>query len=158
MFVTPTAPPAAAPPAAACPPAVTPAASSAPAATSKPGLVIPGTPQPPPFAGLLSSSSIPPPPAATPAPVAAEPPSSRSAALPQVGGPAGNSNPTKSLNLGGLTSAAAAQPVSEATPPVAANPAQPQIDVSGLALSKSLQLGNLLQQTAKLQARETARL
>ncbi|KAK1984038.1 hypothetical protein LZ30DRAFT_457886 [Colletotrichum cereale] len=161
-------------PAAAPPPAVMPAAPPAPAASSQAGLVIPGTPQPPPFAGLLSSSSIPPPPpppAATPAPVAAEPAPSRPAAskpaapiaslppaeaLPQVGGAAGSGSPTKSLNLGGLTPSAALQPVAGVTPPVAANPAQPQIALSGLALSKSLQLGNLFEQGARLQARETA--
>ncbi|KAK2028890.1 hypothetical protein LX32DRAFT_380111 [Colletotrichum zoysiae] len=170
--------PAAAPPPAAAAPSVPAAAEPAPAApsSSRAGLVIPGPPQPPPFAGLLSSSSIPPPAAATPAPVAAEPAASKpaaskpaapavpavsnppAAALPQVGGPAGNSSPTKSLNLGGLTGSAAAQPATDVTPPVAVNPVQPPVAVSGLALSKSLQLGNLLQQTARLQARETAAL
>ncbi|GKT41722.1 uncharacterized protein ColSpa_01903 [Colletotrichum spaethianum] len=136
------------PAAAAPPPAATPAAS-------QPGLVIPGPPQAPPFAGL-SSSSIPPPAAASPAPVAAEPAATQpAAALPQVGNPAATSGATTSLNLGGLRGTAANQPAADVTPPVAANPAQPQIAVSGLALTKSLQLGNLLQQTVQLQARET---
>lgn len=88
---------------------------------------------------------------ATETPVASQPP----AALPQVGNPAAGGSPTTSLNLGGLRGSAANQPAADATPPVAANPIQPQLAVSGLDLSKSLQLGNLLQQTIQLQARET---
>lgn len=88
-----------------------------------------------------------------PAPAAPQPP-----AAPLVGNAPAVSKPSASVNLGGLNGNGAANPPAAATPvaPIAANPAQPQVAVSGLALTKSLQLGNLLQATAQLQARATA--
>ncbi|KAJ0158075.1 hypothetical protein CTA2_12361 [Colletotrichum tanaceti] len=148
QLVTTTVPPAVPPPA--VPPPAPPAApAAAPASSQQPGLVIPGPPQPPPFAGLSSPSSRPP--VASARPIAAEPP----VALPQVGNPPAGGSPTTSMSLGGLRGSAAKKPAAGATPPVAANPIQPEPAVSGLELSKSLQLGNLLQQTIQLQARET---
>ncbi|TDZ68168.1 hypothetical protein C8034_v004666 [Colletotrichum sidae] len=146
VFVTQAAPPpiiiymSAPPPAApAAPPAVPPAAPAAPPAMATPA-------SPPPIAAE--------PPAAQPPPAVSQPP----AALPFVGNPAAGGTPTTSLNLGGLPgngNPADPAAVAQITPPaVANNPgAQPNVNVGGLSLNKSLQLGNLLQQTIGLQAR-----
>ncbi|CRK30724.1 hypothetical protein BN1723_014411 [Verticillium longisporum] len=97
------------------------------------------------------ASSLLPPPQPPTEPVL-PPPQTSAIAEPVLGAPSAPSAPAQQSSS---SSSRSTPPAAEVTPPVVAAPAHPGAGLDGLTLTNRLNLGNLLQNTAILQARAT---